>query len=81
MFRVLSRLLIVGLLLSALGTSAAQASGGGKRFITSAVEGPNNTLTFPLYQGISGGQSVYYLCWTPLTASSPTGTASTGPTS
>lgn len=62
MFRILFRILFATALLAALGLPAAEAaSGSGKLFITSAVEGPNNTVTFPLYRGVSGGQDVYYI--------------------
>jgi hypothetical protein len=33
----------------------------GAQFITSAVEHPDGTVTFPLHQGISNGQPVYYV--------------------
>src|SRR5260370_4663109 len=46
-----------------IGTvGAAKASSGGSTlFITSAVEHPDRTVTFPLHQGISGGKPVYYV--------------------
>jgi len=52
---------------AALPASASTASGGncgacpGAQFITSAVEHPDGTATFPLHQGISHGQPVYYV--------------------
>ncbi len=36
-------------------------SGGHKLFIASAIEHPNNTVTFPLYRGTSHGQTVWYI--------------------
>src|SRR5262249_55423983 len=52
---------------AAVPASAATAGGGscgacpGHLFITSAVEHPDGTVTFPLHQGISHGQPVYYV--------------------
>jgi hypothetical protein len=40
---------------------AAAAGGGSTLFITSAVEHPNGTVTFPLHEGLSHGQPVYYV--------------------
>src|SRR5215470_5527870 len=51
----------------AIPASASTASGGscgacpGHLFITSAVEHPGGTVTFPLHKGISNGQPVYYV--------------------
>src|SRR6516225_6941415 len=52
---------------AAIPASASTASGGscgacpGHLFITSAVEHPDGTVTFPLHKGISNGQPVYYV--------------------
>jgi hypothetical protein len=52
---------------AAIPASAATAGGGtcgacpGRLFITSAVEHPDGTATFPLHKGISNGQPVYYV--------------------
>jgi hypothetical protein len=47
---------------SAFAASASAARHGhGRLFITSAVEHPNGTVTFPLHQGISHGKPVYYV--------------------
>src|SRR5262249_14087234 len=52
---------------AAVPASASTAGGGscgacpGRLFITSAVEHPGGTVTFPLHQGISHGQPVYYV--------------------
>ncbi len=49
------------------GPASASTGGGncgacpGAQFITSAVEHPNGTVTFPLHKGISNGQPVYYV--------------------
>jgi len=51
----------------AISASASTAGGGscgacpGRLFITSAVEHPDGTVTFPLHKGISHGQPVYYV--------------------
>lgn len=58
---LLSCLLIIALLFVTVGQSTAHADGGYKLFITSAVENPNDTVTFPLYRGTSKGQPVYYI--------------------
>jgi hypothetical protein len=39
----------------------ALADGGRKLFIQSAVEHPNDTVTLPLYRGVSHGQTVWYI--------------------
>lgn len=39
----------------------AEASGGSELFVSSAKEGPNNTVTLPLYRGMSGGQTIWYI--------------------
>ena len=57
---LLSRLLIIVLLFATLGQGAARADGR-TLFITSAVENPDDTVTFPLYRGTSKGQEVYYI--------------------
>ena len=52
---------------AAIPASAATTSGGscgacpGAQFITSAVEHPDGTVTFPLHKGTSNGQPVYYV--------------------
>src|SRR6516225_1092475 len=52
---------------AAIPASASTASGGscgacpGHLFITSAVEHPDGTVTFPLHKGTSNGQPVYYV--------------------
>jgi hypothetical protein len=53
---------------SALATPASASTPGsscgacpGRLFITSAVEHSNGTVTLPLHQGISNGQTVYYV--------------------
>src|SRR5215467_3278784 len=49
------------------GVASASTPGGncgacpGAQFITSAVEHPDGTVTFPLHKGISNGQPVYYV--------------------
>jgi hypothetical protein len=46
----------------AIGTLAGPAAADGRTlFITSAVEGPNNTVTFPLHRGTSHSHTVYYV--------------------
>src|SRR5215467_980184 len=51
----------------AIPASASTAGGGncgacpGRLFITSAVEHPDGTVTFPLHKGLSNGQPVYYV--------------------
>ena len=46
----------------ATAASASAASNtSGRLFITSAVEHPDGTVTFPLHQGLSHGQPVYYV--------------------
>jgi len=53
----------------AAATAASASTGGGgscgacpgRLFITSAVEHPDGTVTFPLHQGLSHGQPVYYV--------------------
>jgi hypothetical protein len=49
-----------GVSVGTLGAAKAD-SGRSTLFITSAVEHPNGTVTFPLHQGISGGKPVYYV--------------------
>lgn len=51
---------IIGFVSGGRVTPAA-ASGGGQLFIRSAVEHPNDTVTLPLYRGLSHGQTVYYV--------------------
>ena len=52
---------------AAIPASASTAGGGscgacpGRLFITSAVEHPDGTVTFPLHKGLSNGQPVYYV--------------------
>src|SRR5215470_1617466 len=52
---------------AAIPASASTAGGGscgacpGRLFITSAAEHPDGTVTFPLHQGLSHGQPVYYV--------------------
>src|SRR5215469_3184468 len=52
---------------AAIPAGASTAGGGscgacpGRLFITSAVEHPDGTVTFPLHQGLSHGQPVYYV--------------------
>jgi len=52
---------------AALPASASTVGGGncgacpGRLFITSAIEHPDGTVTFPLHKGISNGQPVYYV--------------------
>jgi hypothetical protein len=55
--------LLLGASLGAGHVPATFASGGspGTLFITSAVEHPNGTVTFPLHHGISHGKPVYYI--------------------
>jgi hypothetical protein len=60
MFRSLSRLLVLVALCSVWGVSSTFASGS-RLFIRSAVEGPGDTVTLPLYRGISQGKDVYYI--------------------
>ena len=45
----------------ASASTASGSSGAGRLFITSAVEHPDGTVTFPLHQGLSHGQPVYYV--------------------
>ncbi len=58
---------LLALIAVAAPASASVSSGGscgacpGRLFITSAVEHPNGTVTFPLHRGISNGQPVYYV--------------------
>lgn len=61
MKNVLACLLIIALLFVTVGQGAAHADGGRTLFIKSAVENPNDTVTFPLYRGTSKGQTVYYI--------------------
>jgi hypothetical protein len=46
--------------LGSAGPTMAQADGP-TRFITSAVENPDGTATFPLHRGTSHGQNVFYV--------------------
>jgi len=46
---------------AASASTASGSSGAGHLFITSAVEHPDGTVTFPLHQGLSHGQPVYYV--------------------
>jgi hypothetical protein len=41
--------------------TTAFADNGRQLFVTSAVEGPNDTVTLPLYRGVSLGRTVYYI--------------------
>src|SRR5436305_62832 len=58
-----------GLALAAFASLALLAGGpaisthadGAKLFISSAVEHANDTATFPLHRGTSGGKTVYYI--------------------
>lgn len=49
------------LLALSIAPTAIFASGDHTLFIASAVEHADNTVTLPLYRGISGGQNVYYI--------------------
>lgn len=42
-------------------SDSGSSSGSGKLFLTSAVEGPDNTVTLPLYRGTSKGRTVWYV--------------------
>src|SRR3954468_3183347 len=56
--------LLAALSALALAASAAAHGGGGassEQFITSAIEHPDGTATFPLHRGTSQGRTVYYL--------------------
>jgi hypothetical protein len=59
------RLTIVGWLALAVAVAAAvpvaASADGSTRFIRSAVENGDNTATFPLYRGTSGGKTVWYV--------------------
>jgi hypothetical protein len=59
MVRKLLGLFALVLLLLASATSTFAA--GRTLFIKSAVEGPGNAVTLPLYRGTSHGQNVYYI--------------------
>jgi len=48
-------------LLSVAGAGMASAGEGRTLFIQSASEHPGNTVTFPLHQGTSHGQTVWYI--------------------
>jgi hypothetical protein len=52
-------------LVGEVGTSASASTapkpGRSKLFITSAVEHPNRTVTFPLHRGTSNGQTVWFI--------------------
>lgn len=50
-----------GALAGAASASTASSGGSGTQFITSAVEHPDGTVTFPLHKGISHGQPVYFV--------------------
>jgi hypothetical protein len=56
---------IVGWLALAVAVAAvvpvAASADGSTRFIRSAVENGDNTATFPLYRGTSGGKTVWYV--------------------
>ena len=54
-------LLVLSLLCVTLSPSVVFANGGQTLFVTSAVEGPNDTVTLPLHKGISGGNTVYFI--------------------
>jgi hypothetical protein len=51
----------LGVSAAASASASAASNNPGRLFITSAVEHPNGTVTFPLHQGISHGQPVYYV--------------------
>jgi len=56
--------LLAALSALALAASAAAHGGGGassEQFMTSAIEHPDGTATFPLHRGTSQGRTVYYL--------------------
>jgi hypothetical protein len=61
MIRTLFRLLAVVVLIATAGLTSALASGDRTLFLTSAVEHADDTVTLPLYRGISNGQTVYYI--------------------
>ena len=42
-------------------SASAASNNSGRLFITSAVEHSDGTVTFPLHQGLSHGQPVYYV--------------------
>jgi len=54
---------VVALAFALIVPAAAMADDAGKRtlFITSAVEHPDTTATFPLHRGTSQGRTVFYI--------------------
>jgi hypothetical protein len=54
-------LLITALAVLAVANRTMAQTGGQTLFITSAVEHPDGTATFPLHRGTSHGQNVYYV--------------------
>ena len=61
MKRITISLVVMALLLTLLSPTGVRADSGQKLFVTSAVEGPNDTVTLPLHQGVSGGNPVYFI--------------------
>jgi hypothetical protein len=64
----LTALIGIAVSASAIAVPAGASTAGGncgacpgRLFITSAVEHPDGTVTFPLHKGISNGQPVYYV--------------------
>jgi len=64
----LTTLIAIAIPASAVAIPASASTAGsscgacpGRLFITSAVEHPDGTVTFPLHQGLSHGQPVYYV--------------------
>jgi hypothetical protein len=52
---------LAGDLVTSASAATAQKSRRAMLFITSAIEHPNRTATFPLFRGTSNGQSVWYI--------------------
>jgi len=53
--------LLLAAALGVLGTASRAMADGQTLFITSAVENPDGTATFPLHRGTSHGQNVFYV--------------------
>lgn len=53
--------LLLAATLGVLGTTGGTMADGQTLFITSAVENPDGTATFPLHRGTSHGQNVFYV--------------------
>src|SRR5262249_39760232 len=60
-FKKTGTLLLPAIVLAVIGTASSAMADGPTLFITSAVENPDGTATFPLHRGTSHGQNVFYV--------------------